>query len=132
MQRFKNVRLNCQGMKTKAWAIMLIVSCTIFSSAGQYFFKAGAAKLVFDLAGLITNYNIMLGFLLYGIACAGMIIALKNGELSVLYPFVSLSFVWVSAVSVYVLGETLTAANWGGVAVIIAGVSLLGYGARNG
>jgi drug/metabolite transporter (DMT)-like permease len=54
--------------------------------------------------------------------------ALKHGELSMLYPFVALSFVWVALISWRFFGETITSLKIAGIVAIIAGISFTGLG----
>jgi uncharacterized membrane protein len=54
--------------------------------------------------------------------------ALQGGELSVLYPLVSLGYVWVCLLSIRFLGERMNSVKWTGVAFIVAGVALIGVG----
>jgi len=54
--------------------------------------------------------------------------ALRGGDLSVLYPFVSLSYIWVMLLSIKMLGEKMTKLKWLGILLIISGVSLIGLG----
>jgi uncharacterized membrane protein len=49
------------------------------------------------------------------------------GDLSVLYPLIALSYVWVSFLSYFVLKEPVSIVNFIGYAVIIVGVSLAAY-----
>jgi len=54
--------------------------------------------------------------------------ALKGGDLSILYPFVSVTYVWVALLSVRFLGEKMNKFKWIGIAMIILGVSFIGIG----
>ena len=65
---------------------------------------------------------------LYELATIVFIPALRGGELSVLYPFISLSYVWVSLLSIKILKEKMNSFKWMGVALIIIGVSFIGFG----
>jgi uncharacterized membrane protein len=56
--------------------------------------------------------------------------ALKGGDLSVLYPFVALAYIWVSLLSVKFLGEKMNKFKWLGIALIIIGVSFIGIGSN--
>jgi drug/metabolite transporter (DMT)-like permease len=55
-----------------------------------------------------------------------MILALRHGELSVLYPIISLSYVWVAIAAVLVFHESMNAIKVVGIATIIFGVAILG------
>ena len=47
-----------------------------------------------------------------------------------LYPLISLSYVWVAILSVVILQETMNPYKIAGISVIIAGVAVMGNGAR--
>jgi uncharacterized membrane protein len=112
--------------ETKAWAIIAVASCTLLTAAGQLLFKLGLNSLDPTLFGIITNYQLLLGFLLYGIGSVVLVISLKYGELSVLYPILALSFVWVAILSSTVLNEHINALKIVGIGCIILGVSAIG------
>ena len=57
-----------------------------------------------------------------------LVIALKYGELSVLYPIISTGFVWVSFLSVYFFNEFMNFEKWLGIIAIIIGISFIGMG----
>ncbi len=120
-------KINLQKNNIKLKPIVLVVLCTLFTSAGQIFFKISSRNLDSVMA-IITNVPLYLGFLLYAIGALLMIISLKYGELSVIYPFISLSFVWVNILSIMLFGEFVSIINGIGVLGIIIGVSLIGYG----
>ena len=44
------------------------------------------------------------GFVLYGMSTAILVLALRNQELSILYPVISLTYVWVAILSLIVFG----------------------------
>ena len=70
------------------------------------------------------------GLALYGLGAALMVLALRHGELSVLYPLISLSYVWVAILSVVVFGEIMNVYKIAGICAIMAGVGVLGSGAH--
>lgn len=114
--------------KTALWAIFLVAFTTILTSIGQVFFKFGANKLEFNFFSIITNYPLIIGLLIYAIAAILIVISLKYGELSILYPIISLSYVWVSLLSIYFFNETISFIKWLGVIAILVGVSFIGVG----
>ena len=118
-------------MKTKSWAIGLIILCTLFTSSAQVFYKFGAAKLVLtDIMTIITNYNIFIGLFLYGISAFLMLLAFKGGEVTVLYPIFATSFIWVAILSNIFFSEPLNLFKWLGVGSIIIGISFISYGSK--
>jgi uncharacterized membrane protein len=116
--------------KTSLRAIFLMIFCTLFTATGQFFLKKGSATIAFNLSALLTNIPLLLGIFLYMIGAVLLIIALKSGELSVLFPFVALSFVWVLLLSLFFLGEKVSVLNVVGIVCIMAGTSLVGYGRK--
>ena len=118
-------------MKTKSWAIGLIILCTLFTSSAQVFYKFGAAKLVLtDIMTIITNYNIFIVLFLYGISAFLMLLAFKGGEVTVLYPIFATSFIWVAILSNIFFSEPLNLFKWLGVGSIIIGISFISYGSK--
>ena len=116
---------------TKPFAIIIVVVCTILTSVGQLFWKF--ASLGFhDVTSVLTSVPLYAGIILYGSGAALLIYALRHGELSVLYPFIALSFIWVSVLSIIFLGESMSWINWGGILLILGGVSSIGRGANHG
>ena len=113
-------------MATQLWAIGLVFIATIFGSFGPIFFKKGSKE--FKLRTIYKNYNFILGIAFYAVGTLLFIPALKGGELSVLYPFVSLSYIWVSLLSVKIIGEKMNKFKWIGILLIIIGVIFIGVG----
>src|SRR3989338_429122 len=115
-------------MATQLWAILLVIFATLVGAFGPILLKKASAKRLSRLSSLITNYHLFGGVALYAIGTLLFIPALKGGDLSVLYPFVALAYVWVSLLSVKFLGEKMNKFKWIGIALIIIGVSLIGIG----
>lgn len=113
-------------METKLWAIGLIVIVTLFTSLAQILFKFGAEMLPI----VLTNKFIWLGFLIYGLAALLMIIAFKGGEVSVLYPILATSYLWVTLLYMYIYDQPISLFRWFGVFLIIIGISYISLGSR--
>jgi drug/metabolite transporter (DMT)-like permease len=115
---------------------MLVVLFTLLAATAQMLMKSGTNSMgphptlfafVMDLA---TNVPLIGGLALYGIGTAMMIVALKHGELSLLYPIISLSYVWVAILSVLLFHEAMNGLKIAGICVIVTGVAILGRGSR--
>ena len=106
--------------------VLLMFACTIFTATGQYFFKQSSGNFTFNLLEIISNYPLILGFFFYGIGALLMMVAFKYGDLSKLYPFVSLNFIWVTLISILFLGEKLNSYKINAVILVIFGVILIG------
>ena len=115
-------------MKTQLWAIGMVILATIVGALGPIMLKKASAKKFSSLKSLAANYYLFAGIILYGFGTVLFIPALKGGELSVLYPFVALIYIWVSLLSVKFLGEKMNKFKWLGIALIIAGVTFIGIG----
>lgn len=117
-------------MATQSWAIALIILATLIGAFGPILLKKASAKRLSKLSSLATNYHLFGGVALYAIGTILFIPALKGGDLSVLYPLVSVTYIWVSLLSVKFLGEKMNKLKWLGIALIITGVSLIGIGSQ--
>ena len=113
---------------TEIWAVCLILSATLIGGYGSVFLKRGADKLKLTLKDTLGNSYLIKGISLYVFSSVFFIIVLRGGELSVLYPLVSLSYVWVCLFSIKFLGEKMNNWKWAGVAFILVGVTLIGLG----
>ena len=115
-------------MATQLWAIGLVVLATLIGAFGPILLKKASAKKLSSIRSLVKNYYLFGGVALYGVGTVIFIPALKGGDLSVLYPFVALVYVWVSLLSVKFLGEKMNRLKWIGIALIIFGVTFIGLG----
>ena len=75
---------------------------------------------------LVTNLPLIAGYTLYGINTLMMVLALKNGEMSLLYPIIALTYVWTTLLSYTVLGETPNLLKDVGIVTIVVGVAVMG------
>ena len=117
-------------MATKLWAIGVVLFCTLLTSTAQIFYKFAAEKLSFNVLSIITNVNLLMGMLLYAVGGILLILSLRGGEVSVLYPIIATSYIWVSFLSIYFLNESMNLFKWLGVFTIVAGIVLIGYGSK--
>ena len=117
-------------MATQLWAIGMVLLATLIGSFGPILLKKASEKKLSSIKSLSTNYHLFGGVSLYAVGTLLFIPALKGGELSVLYPFVALAYVWVSLLSVRFLGEKMNKIKWLGIAMIIIGVTFIGLGSQ--
>lgn len=114
---------------TSLWSIILVLIAAVIGAVGAVLLKKGSQRLRFKFWSLIKNYYLVLGFLLYGISTVPFILALKWGELSILYPTVATVYIWIAIFSIKFLGEKMNKWKWLGIALIIIGVTFIGLGA---
>jgi multidrug transporter EmrE-like cation transporter len=111
-------------------SILLVFACTVLGAAAQLLMKVGMTHFQATLPALLTNYPLIGGYVLYGINTLMLVLALKDGELSMLYPIIALTYVWVTLLSYLVLSEPPNLFKNLGIAVIVMGVAVLGRGGR--
>ncbi len=120
-------------------AVWIIIAGTFLVAVAQLLIKSGANRLaesghtglVGTAIGILTIPPLFAGYCLYAVFAVMMVYALKHGEMSVLYPLISLGFVWVAILSVLIFHEALSPLKAGGIAMIVAGVAVLGRGSRH-
>ncbi|MFH1053930.1 MAG: hypothetical protein V1740_05945 [Candidatus Woesearchaeota archaeon] len=117
-------------MKTKWWAVVLVFLTTFLVSTAQAMYKYGSATLEFNVMAILTNYWLIGGLALYGIGAVILIIGLKGGDLSVLYPIIATSYIWVSFYSMRFFGEPMNLIKWLGIFSIMAGIAFVGFGSK--
>ena len=115
--------------------IGLVVICTALGAAGQILIKMGADRLVqptlwSTFLGFFTVPQLFAGYCLYAAMTVLFVFALKDGELSVLYPIISLTYVWVAGLSVWFFHDSLNWLKLLGVVTIVSGVGVLGKDAH--
>jgi len=116
----------------KRRAVYLIVLFTFLAATAQILWKYATAAIPEHptLMDLATNVRLILGLMVYGAGSILMIVALKYGELSILYPLISLNYVWVAIASVILFQESMNPLKIAGICVIMLGVAVLGRGAH--
>jgi multidrug transporter EmrE-like cation transporter len=126
--------------RNQAKANVMVGGCTVLGAAAQMLIKRGLLTLppspggagaglepwINFVLGLATNLPLMAGLSCYGLSTGLLVLALRYGELSVLYPIIALTYVWVSILSVALLGETMNGFKLVGLCVIVLGVTVLG------
>jgi multidrug transporter EmrE-like cation transporter len=118
-------------MKTRLSAMFLVLVSTIFASSGQILVKMGANNMVDGIFLPATFIPLVFGYGLYLVGAALLIVSLKWGELSVLYPIYALNFIWVSILSpIFFTTDTMNLVKWIGVFFVVCGVSVVGLGSR--
>jgi len=115
-------------MPTQIWAISLVILATLVGAFGPILLKKASMKKFSSFKSIMNNHYLLVGFLLYTLSALLFIPALKGGDLSVLYPFMALIYIWVSLLSIKFLGEKMNKSKWIGVGLIIVGVSFIGIG----
>ena len=123
-------------------AVLIVIGCTLIIGAAQYLIKLGANQLAAQqhsvhggsvsleaaVMGIFTNPAIFSGYCLYAVFTVLFVFALRHGELSILYPLISLGYVWVVIIGAVAFHEAMNPLKLAGIAIIMAGVTVLGRG----
>jgi len=110
-------------------SILLVLLASLIGSFGAVFLKMGAEQLSGGLRSIL-NIRLAIGVTLFVGSSVPFIMGIKHGELSVLYPMVSLGYVWTLFWSRLFFGEPITRAKVGALAMILAGIVCIGAGGR--
>jgi multidrug transporter EmrE-like cation transporter len=112
-------------------SIILVFCCTILGAGAQVLFKLAAKQMPAPgFWNMVTNVPLIGGYALYAVNTAMLTLALRKGQLSLLYPVISLTYVWVAILSVLVFGESINGLEGLGLGTVVAGVALLGLDGR--
>jgi uncharacterized membrane protein len=127
-------KLQAQRSPLKAMlehSVLLVFLCTLNGAAAQILLKLGATQLVSsNPLRMLMNPYVFSGYAMYGVNTGMLILALRKGHLSLLYPIISLTYVWVAILSYLIFKEEINPYKALGIAIIVAGVAVLGRDAH--
>jgi drug/metabolite transporter (DMT)-like permease len=117
-------------------AFLLVFVSVTLSAAAQTAFKFGMTRVVVaEAAGVaekalafLMSPFVLLGLGLYGVGTVLWLFALREADLSLVYPFVSISFVMVALSGILLLGEPVSLTRLAGLGLIIAGLLVMARG----
>ena len=121
-----------EAQSTNVASIGLVVLCTVIGAAAQILMRNGAALMVdTGWAGVRSNSSWLAGYLCLAANTALLVLALRDGQLSVLYPIIALTYVWVTILVPMFFNDVINAYKIIGVGLIVVGVSFIGLGSRS-
>ena len=117
----------------EAIVLVLVIGAAVMGGFAQVLFKKGMIQLgeitisqaFKEIFKLFTNHFVFAGLLLYVVSTIVYLTALSRGELSALYPLISISYVVAGGLSVLLLGEKISLTRWIGIITIVIGVFLV-------
>ncbi|MBW2990851.1 EamA family transporter [Candidatus Woesearchaeota archaeon] len=110
-----------------ALAIFLVFIGTIIAAFASLYLKKGAKHFNFNIIRQLNNKDLVFGVILFIIVSLLYLYALGMERLSILYPFTSLTYVWVALVSIKFLKEKMNKYKWISIFLIILGIFLITY-----
>ncbi|HUA61874.1 MAG TPA: EamA family transporter [Verrucomicrobiae bacterium] len=109
-------------------SISLVFVGGVIGSFAAVLLKVGAARLTKSVWSFL-NLPLAFGAALYLLSTVFYLFGIKGGQLSVLYPMVSLGYIWTLLWSRIFFKEKFPPQKFIGLALILAGVVLVGMGA---
>lgn len=116
-------------MTTPLSSIALVLTGSFIGSFGAVFLKSGSQRLRHGWRHIL-NWNLAAGVALFVLSSLFFVQGIRVGELSVLYPMVSLGYIWTLLWSRLFFGEPLSRGKFAGLALIVLGVFFVGLGGR--
>ena len=117
-------------MKTPVSSIVLVLIGSFIGSFGAVFLKAGSHGLSRDLKSFLFNWRLLAGIFFFLLSSVFFVMGVKHGELTILYPLVSLGYIWTLIWSRIFFKEPLTRTKFIGLGTILFGIVLLNLGNR--
>ena len=115
-------------MKTPVSSIVLVLVGSFIGSFGAVFLKLGAEHMRGSIARILGNYWLGIGVVLYLLSSVFYMMGISQGELTVLYPMVSLGYLFTILWAWLFFKEPFTKAKLSGLLLIMFGVALINLG----
>jgi uncharacterized membrane protein len=110
--------------------IIVMLLSTFISALASLLIKLGSESLKIrfkfqTISNLLRNWRLIVGLLIYVVSTALFVLALKLGELSVVYPLTAFAYVFAVLLSYFVLKEHISKFKIIGTAIIMLGIILV-------
>lgn len=112
--------------------IVIILFGVLFASLGQILLKFGmisnepiSTLNIGYILNIFYNYYVIIGLISYAMSAIFWMIALSREDLSFVYPFISLTFVFILLSSIFIFHEKIGPSRVLGTIVIIIGLIIL-------
>jgi drug/metabolite transporter (DMT)-like permease len=109
-------------------SILLVFGASVVGSFGAVFLKLGAVRTSGGGILAFLNPQLALGVSLYLGSSVFYGFGIRHGQLSVLYPMVSLGYVWTLLWARLFFQEQFTRQKLAGLALVLLGVCFVGLG----
>ena len=118
--------------------LLILLVGLVFESTGVVLLKKGmeqigevhgfsAAEVFRVVKAGAASPQILLGVFFEALFFASLLILMAKSDISFLWPLTALSFVFATIAAVIFLGETVSAARWTGVVLIVIGAAFISY-----
>jgi multidrug transporter EmrE-like cation transporter len=117
-------------MTTPVSSMAVVLVGAVIGSVGSVFLKSGAHAVTRHWTSIAFNWRLAVGIGTYLLSSVLFVKGMSNGELSVLFPLVSLGYVCTLVWSRLFFHEPITKVKLYGVGLILVGIAFLGLGGR--
>jgi multidrug transporter EmrE-like cation transporter len=117
-------------MTTPVSSMVIVLVGSVIGSLGAIFLKSGAHAVNKNWTSIAFNWRLALGIATYLVSSVLFVKGMSNGELSVLFPLVSLGYVCTLVWSRLFFQEVITKVKLAGVGLILVGIAFLSLGSR--
>jgi len=117
-------------VKTPFHSVLLVLLASFVGSFGAVFLKSGSGRLHREIRSLLVNWRLALGVTLFLVSSYFFVLAMREGELSILYPINAFAYVWVMVWSRLFFKEPITHRKVAGLVLILVGIFVLNLGNR--
>lgn len=108
-------------------SMLMVFGASLIGSFGMAFLKMGANRLTKSIWSFL-NPRLIFGVVLFLASSVLYVAGIKGGQLSVLYPMVSLGYIWGLVWAKIFFNEPLTKQKFAGLGLILLGVFFVGLG----
>jgi drug/metabolite transporter (DMT)-like permease len=112
-------------------SVGILIASVLLAAAGQLIFKLalnGIGTLELSVDGLLKLFTAPLfwiGLVIYGASAFTWLLALMKADLSFAYPFLSISYIFVTLAGIFILQERVLMPRLVGVAIIVVGLFIV-------
>ena len=126
-----------KGAKKMIELLIIVLVCVTMGGFGQIYMKIGLNRLggirlneilTPKIFNTIFETHIFIGLMLYACATLLWFVALSKGEVSLVYPLISIGYIFTAFLSKLYFNENITMLRWFGILLIVGGVFLVAKG----
>jgi len=112
------------------YVILILIFSQFIGALGSIYLKKGSASFNIKISyqgfiNILKNWQVILGISLYLLSTVFTIMLLRTEKLSFIYPFSSLTYIFVIFLSAMLLKEHINIYKFFGISAIILGVILV-------
>lgn len=104
--------------------IMLMLLASLLGALGAYYLKKGSGTWELKI-NKVANKEVVIGATLYAVSAGTFVLALREGNLSVVFPLSSLTYIFAAILATTLLKEKINKYKWAALFLILAGNVLI-------